>query len=221
MLKAGTPVITMLVLFAAGMDHPRRDLIGSVIVITVGCALSAEGEVAFNWIGFTLMFLSELAEALKVVATQHLLTSNRVKFEVHETLLYISPAAFFWMMVAASFLEIPRFVQMTDLSEQLRKNGMYIALSGFLGFAVNFLTLGAIRHTSSLTFKVLGQGKNVAVVLGGVVFFKNIVTQLQALAYAISVLGFLWYQRAQQQPTKHHTSPPPTSSDSSANGRDK
>ena len=159
MLKAGTPVVTMLVLFAARMEQPRRDLVLSILVITIGCALSTEGEIAFNWIGFCLMFLSELAEALKIVATQHLLTSNKVRFELHESLLYIAPAAFFWMLLSASALEIPRLVQMPYLKEQLSKNAGAVVLSGVLGFLVNLLTLGAIRSTSSLTFKVLGQGK--------------------------------------------------------------
>lgn len=44
--------------------------------------------------------------------------------------------------------------------------------------------------------QVVSQGKNVAVVVGGVVFFGNVVTYLQALGYSVSICGFVLYQRA-------------------------
>lgn len=197
MLKAGTPVVTMLVLFAAGMDKPRRDLVLSVTMITLGCGLAAKGELAFSWIGFILMLLSETAEALKIVAQQYLLTNHRLRFELHETLLYIAPAAFFWMMFYAAFTEFPAAATSSNITaETLMHLAPLLLLSAFMGFFVNFLTLGAVRSTSSLTFKVLGQGKNVAVVLGGIFFFRNVVTELQWLAYSIAIGGFYLYQRA-------------------------
>lgn len=55
MLKASSPITTMLVMFALGMESPRADLILSILVIALGCLLSAMGELHCSGIGMYLM----------------------------------------------------------------------------------------------------------------------------------------------------------------------
>jgi len=77
-------------------------------------------------------------------------------------------------------------------------NPLSFALAATLGFAVNLLSFGVIQTTSSLTYKVLGQLKNVAVVCFSIVIFGSRVSGLQTLGYAISIGGFVLYNRAKQ-----------------------
>jgi hypothetical protein len=64
-----------------------------------------------------------------------------------------------------------------------------------MGFACNALAYGVIRRAGSLTLKVLGTVKNVAVVGAGMALFGDRVALLQAAGYAVSVAGFVSYQR--------------------------
>ena len=66
-------------------------------------------------------------------------------------------------------------------------------LAGSMGFCVNFLSTGVIRHASSLWLKVLGQVKNAALVYGSTLVFFNIVTTIQYVGYGLSLLGFVVY----------------------------
>lgn len=64
-----------------------------------------------------------------------------------------------------------------------------------MGFACNALAYGVIRRAGSLTLKVLGTVKNVAVVGAGMALFGDRVALLQAVGYAVSIGGFVSYQR--------------------------
>ena len=64
-----------------------------------------------------------------------------------------------------------------------------------MGFACNALAYGVIRRAGSLTLKVLGTVKNVAVVGAGMALFGDQVGLLQAAGYAVSIAGFVYYQR--------------------------
>eukprot|EP00123_Amoebidium_parasiticum_P012443 comp21357_c0_seq1/m.29322 comp21357_c0_seq1/g.29322 ORF comp21357_c0_seq1/g.29322 comp21357_c0_seq1/m.29322 type:complete len:370 (-) comp21357_c0_seq1:39-1148(-) len=199
MLKAGTPVITMLVMFAFGLETARRDLINAVNVITIGCAAASWGELDFNIIGFTLIMLSEVCEALKTVATQKLL-GTRFSGPM-EGLYHTCPATFVCLLTVAAYHELPRFLEEDGAAPVLAKPHLFV-LAGSLGFIVNLLTMEVIKRTNSLTFKIVGQGKNVAVVCLGVALLGNQITGLQMGAYAISIAGFFMYQKAMENKNK-------------------
>lgn len=76
-LKAFTPVITMGALFLAGLETPTARLVASVVVIAIGTAIAAAGELNFSLLGVVIMMLSEVFEAARLVLTQKLLTGLR------------------------------------------------------------------------------------------------------------------------------------------------
>ena len=71
-----------------------------------------------------------------------------------------------------------------------------------MGFGVNYLTLGVIKATSGLTFKVMGQVKNAVVILLAVIIFGNPVTAIQLFGYTLSIVGFFVYQKGKIQQQK-------------------
>jgi drug/metabolite transporter (DMT)-like permease len=54
-LKALSPVFTLTVLSMFGLEKPTLPLIGSVMVIAVGTAIAATGEIQFSWPGTIMM----------------------------------------------------------------------------------------------------------------------------------------------------------------------
>ena len=65
MLKAGTPVVTMLVLLWSGLQPPTRGMVSAVVVITAGIASASFGEVAFSAVGAALMAASSWSRSAR------------------------------------------------------------------------------------------------------------------------------------------------------------
>lgn len=73
MLKAFTPIITMVTLFLFRMETPTKNLIASVVFIAFGTLLASLGEGSFSVIGVVIMMSSEVFESVRLVMTQVLL----------------------------------------------------------------------------------------------------------------------------------------------------
>ena len=199
MLKACVPAVTLFVMFCAGLERLDAKVLAGVAVLTVGTTLSAYGEIDFKWVGVVMMVTSEFCEAIRMAVLQYLL--GNLKFELIEGLYWFSPASLFCLFIGIVWLELPAFMSENGVRKIMESPGLYIC-AALLGFCVNYLTLGVIKSTSGLTFKVLGQAKNTAVILISVMVFGSQVTSLQILGYTISMAGFYVYQTAKMEQQK-------------------
>lgn len=78
MLKAFTPAITLLMLFALRIESPTLAEIACVVIITVGTAGTTRGEVALSPIGLAVQLGANFAEAARIVLSQQLLAEKRM-----------------------------------------------------------------------------------------------------------------------------------------------
>lgn len=76
-LQAFTPIVTMLVLFAAGLETLTVRLVTALALVTFGTALASLGEVNLSLVGIACMLASETFEAVRLVMTQILLVEHK------------------------------------------------------------------------------------------------------------------------------------------------
>ena len=76
-LKAFTPIVTMLVLFVAGLETLTLRLVTALALVTFGTALASLGEVNLSFVGIACMLASETFEAVRLVMTQILLVEHK------------------------------------------------------------------------------------------------------------------------------------------------
>eukprot|EP00892_Ulva_mutabilis_P012165 jgi/Ulvmu1/9320/UM050_0069.1 len=204
MLKAFTPVITMLGLFLVSLETPTSPLIASVCIIAAGTALAGYGELHMSVAGMLIQLVSESAEAGRLIMTQTLLQG--LSFHPIESLLYIAPASVAWMLVVAAVAEFPEIVQNGGLTILVQHAPLFF-LAASLGFVVTTLAFFTIQLCGSLTLKVLGTVKNATLVAFCVIFLGEQVTGIQGLGYSVSMAGFTWYQLVKMG---GRPSPPPS-----------
>lgn len=193
MLKAFTPVVTMLFAFLFKLEHPSLLLVSAVALITAGVAVASWGEGAFSITGVTSMAGSMVCEALRLVLTQSLV-SKRAMHPV-QTLAYLAPAATMWMLLLAGLTEALAIHQHQALYDVLKHPTMLLA-SAAAGFGSNAMAMLVISISGALTLKCLGLAKDVGLVCFGVVMLGEVVSRTQALGYSISLLGFMLYNAA-------------------------
>jgi hypothetical protein len=204
MLKAWTPILTMLGLWLVGFSTPSRRLVLAVCCIAAGTALSSAGEVNLSYTGVVYMLVAESMEAARLVMTQVLLTD--MDFHPLEALMYLAPACFTWLALGSAFTELPSMLDAGAWAAVAAKPAHFAAAAA-MGFAVNAAAYCVIQTASSLTLKVLGVVKNTIVVCLGVVFLKESVTFVQAVGYSASISAFVWYQKLMAQSQSSLTNP--------------
>ena len=190
MLKSFTPVIIMLTGYMANIESPTFPLVVSVVVISLGTAITCTFSLEYNVMGLFIMFMSELTEAIKLIFTQFFL--QQVKMGVIETQLVIAPASAFWLFLASAFYEMPTMYDYGAYHKLLRYAPIFLA-AAIMGLGVNFLSNTVIQFTSSLTMKILNVARNVITILIGIVFYSEIVGMNEAIGYFIALFGFAGY----------------------------
>mmetsp|Transcript_23114 Transcript_23114/g.25323 ORF Transcript_23114/g.25323 Transcript_23114/m.25323 type:complete len:345 (+) Transcript_23114:184-1218(+) len=193
MLKSFTPVIIMLTGYLANIDIVTLPVCISVLVISAGTATTCSGTPHLNLMGIFIMFLSEFAEAIRLVITQFFL--QQLKFGVIESQYVLAPASAFWLFSASLFLEFPTMYEKGSFQVVLENPGTFL-VAACTGIGVNFITYFVIQYTSSLSMKILGTVRNIMMVVIGVLFYQEIITSSQAFGYTISLAGFVAYNLA-------------------------
>ena len=191
MLKAAVPAVTLVVMFSAGLEKLHRTTLTGVVIVTLGTLIATYGEVKFSLIGLMMMMLSEVCEALRMAFYQYLL--GNLKFDMIEGLYVMGPASLAFLWVGIAIFELGDFI---------RDGGVYIMLgapfhflcAALMGFCVNYLSLAVVAAMGGVGFKVMGQAKNAAVILGAMLIFRNPVTGIQVVGYLTSIVGFFVYQ---------------------------
>jgi hypothetical protein len=196
MLKSAVPAVTLVVMFTAGLERLHGMTLLGVGFVTCGTLLAAWGEVRFSTVGVIMMLGSEFAEAIKMAFFQYVL--GNLKFDLIEGLFIMMPASVLFLMIGIWVLELEDFVAKDAVDIILQIPHYFIAAS-LMGFTVNLLTLGLVKCTSGLSFKVIGQVKNAVVVMLAVLLFGNPITSIQVFGYSSSVIGFYIYQKGKTQ----------------------
>ena len=97
MLKALMPVAVFLVAVLLRTEALKFRTLGIMILISVGVAITAVGQININIAGLLFQLFGIVAEALRLVLTQVLLQSKGVKMNPITSLYYISPACFIFL----------------------------------------------------------------------------------------------------------------------------
>jgi drug/metabolite transporter (DMT)-like permease len=190
MLKAFTPVTTMLCGFMFGLERASAKMIAAVSCICLGVVVSSYGEVNFSWFGVVAMLTSVGSEGLRLVMMQHLLAAKQ--FHPLEAWMYLAPACTIWLVLLIGVFEIHHINDQHGL-DIIVQHHWYFVFAALAGFAVNTLAMLVIKLASALTLKVLGICKDIGLVMAGVMLLGEHVTMLQVAGYSVSLLGCSCY----------------------------
>lgn len=204
MLKAFTPVSTMLCGFLFRLEQPSARLIAAVSCICCGVVVSSYGELNFSWFGVLSMLTSVGAEGLRMVMMQHLLAAK--SFHPLEAWMYLAPACSIWLLLLIGVFEAHHIQDQHGLAI-IGAHGAFFGFAALAGFAVNALAMLVISLASALTLKVLGICKDIGLVVSGVALLGEHVSGLQVAGYSVSLLGFGAYNYVKA--TMAAAAPPP------------
>lgn len=195
-LKAFTPGLTLLIGVLCGIERISLPLAASVTMIAAGtgaAVLIESGTPAFHLVGFLSFFVSSLTEAARVIGAQILLDGER--YNSAEALVYVSGPSGLLLLTCSALFEGDAVA--ARLPVVLTQHPSVLLAPCIASGLVNLTCFAAIQTTSSLTFKVAGCLKNLAVVWYSVAAHGDVVSPYQTGGYALSMAGFFLYAQVQ------------------------
>lgn len=187
MLKAFNPVGILLISFAFKIQEPNARLLAIVLMISLGCALAAYGEVHFELIGFVCQCAAIAFEASRLVMIQILL--HGMKMDPLVSLHYFAPVCAIINACVLPFIE--GFAPFRDL----HKVGLLVLFSNAgIAFALNVAAVFLISVGSGLILTLAGVLKDILLISASVIAFGTQITAIQVFGYAISLAGLVTFK---------------------------
>ncbi|KAF4992021.1 hypothetical protein FGRMN_7475 [Fusarium graminum] len=189
MLKSTGPVFTLIASWVWGVAQPDSKTFGNIMLIVAGVALASFGEIEFSWWGFIFQMCGTIAEAVRVVMIQVMLSAEGLRMDPLVGLYYYAPVCTLLNLVVVFFSEGPRF-KWEDAAHA--GYGMLFA-NASLAFILNIISVVLIGKTSGLVMTLSGILKSILLVAVSVVIWSTNISLLQTLGYAIALLGLVLY----------------------------
>ncbi|EMR65815.1 putative duf250 domain membrane protein [Eutypa lata UCREL1] len=190
MLKATNAVATLLATWAFGMAVPNLKVLFNVSAIVIGVAIASFGELKFNLVGFIYQVAGIIAEALRLVMVQRLLSSAEFKMDPLVSVYYYAPACALVNGVVTLFVEAPRMTM-----DDFYSLGVFTLIANALvAFLLNVSVVLLIGKTSAVVLTMSGVLKDILLVVASMAIFGDPVTGQQYAGYSIALAGLVYYR---------------------------
>ncbi|KAG7418247.1 putative sugar phosphate/phosphate translocator [Fusarium oxysporum f. sp. rapae] len=195
MLKSTGPVCTLVASWVWGVAQPDSKTFGNIMLIVAGVAISSFGEIEFSWWGFIFQMCGTIAEAVRVVMIQVMLSAEGLRMDPLVGLYYYAPVCTLMNMVVVLFSEGPRFKW-----EDAAQAGYGVLLANAcLAFFLNVISVFLIGKTSGLVMTLSGILKSILLVAASVVLWGTHISLTQTLGYAVALMGLVLYSIGYEQ----------------------
>ncbi|XP_057775654.1 probable sugar phosphate/phosphate translocator At1g12500 [Salvia miltiorrhiza] len=198
-IGATTPFFTAIFAFLITCKTESAEVYAALVPVVLGIVLASNSEPLFHLFGFLMCVGSTAGRALKSVVQGLLLTSEAEKLHSMNLLLYMAP------MAAVILLPFTLYIEGNVLAitvEKSRVDGFMVFLlmaNATVAYLVNLTNFLVTKHTSALTLQVLGNAKAAVAAVVSVLIFRNPVTVMGMMGFAITVMGVILYSEAKKR----------------------
>ena len=192
MLKASTPVATLVVSFCFGLERPSYRLFAYILLVSSGIFVSCISQVHPSVPGVVLQLSAICAEAVRLCLVNSLLTSRGLRLSPIASLYLIAPICAACLLPPWALFEAPRLSHRG--LEAFRAVGpLVFAANLCLAFVLNLATMALIKATSALTLNVAGVVKDLLLISYSVAISGAKVSPIQFTGYAVAFVGVTAY----------------------------
>ncbi|KAK4260495.1 hypothetical protein QN277_003597 [Acacia crassicarpa] len=198
-IGATTPFFTAIFAFLITCKKESAEVYLALLPVVFGIVVASNSEPLFHLFGFLICVCSTSGRALKSVVQGILLTSESEKLHSMNLLLYMAPMAALILLPFTLYIE-GNVAAITV--EKARGDPFIIFLligNATVAYLVNLTNFMVTKHTSALTLQVLGNAKASVAAVVSILIFKNPVTVLGMMGFAITIMGVVLYSEAKER----------------------
>lgn len=198
-IGATTPFFTAIFAFVITCKKESAEVYLALVPVVLGIVLASNSEPLFHLFGFLMCIGSTAGRALKSVVQGLLLTSEAERLHSMNLLLYMAPMAAMILLPFTLYIEGNVFAV---TAEKARGDGFMVFLlvgNATVAYLVNLTNFLVTKHTSALTLQVLGNAKAAVAAVVSVLIFRNPVTVMGMMGFAITIMGVVIYSEAKKR----------------------
>lgn len=189
MTKALMPGLVYVCGVSFGMEKLTKLTSFNMVIIAIGVAIAAYGEIDFVWIGVIEQLSALVFEAVRLMLVQVLITRQGYGMNPIQSLYYVSPACGVCLLLPFIFVELPEIMADTMLVIDYPM----LLLNAITAFALNLAVFLLIGKTSALTMNIAGVIKDWMLIFASQHLFGNTVSFLNYVGYVIAFLSVGMY----------------------------
>ncbi|KAI0166876.1 TPT-domain-containing protein [Hypoxylon sp. FL1284] len=190
MLKAAAPVVTLLVGWLWGVEHPTWLKFFYITIIALGVVMASAGEIHFSWPGFVYQVAGILLESVRVTMIQSLVSAEGLSMDPLVSLYYYAPVC----AVTNFVLSLASGWSTIEWTHAAEVGFWMLLLNAVVAFLLNVSSVLLIGKTSGLILVLTGIFKNILLVVAAVAIWGTPITSLQLVGYTLALFGMLLYQ---------------------------
>jgi drug/metabolite transporter (DMT)-like permease len=190
MLKACLPVLVLFVSIAFGVAKFERQLLWSILVISIGVILVTEGQVDMSLPGLILQSVSLVFESVRLVMIEVLLKQKGIQLNPITTLYYVAPVTLLCISIPAAMFE---FSNLDKIISMVTGSPLIFLANCSLAFLLNLAVFLIIGKTSALTMNIAGISKDIIVIGISTVMFAAPLYMKSIVGFGIVIVGVSLY----------------------------
>ncbi|KAI0521688.1 triose-phosphate transporter family-domain-containing protein [Xylaria bambusicola] len=189
MLKAFSPVAVYIISCISGAAALNAAKCLDIALISGGVVIATYGWSEPSAVGTLLQIVAVIADAVRLVLMQRILSTYDMNLEAFEMLYYLAPLSTLTGLLASLGLPFP------SISE-IQGAWIYVMGSCVLSFCLNMIGFSVIKKTSSLTLSVCGILKDIGLIVLSLVLWKDEITVVSCVGYGTTLLGIMHYRHS-------------------------
>jgi len=206
--------IVVMVYFWSVVSSVERFGFGQLMIllgILVATAMATEGQVQFSAVGFSLQFAAMFSESIRAVLQSTLMSGNgTLKFDPLSYLLVVSPVCIVYLVITLLIghqaMHLGAFA-IPSVAQVLMHWPMLLG-SAFLAFLLSFLLACMFTLASPVSVVLSGIARDIIIVGGGALIFREMITLQQAVAFSIQIVLIGFWSSTKLYPGKFSNGPP-------------
>jgi len=189
-MKEGNVIVVFLISCAIGLQHLTRMRLLVIVWVIVGSSMAVSGELAFSMTGFMYQATSQVAECLRMVMGEIVLSGR--KLDPLTYTFFLAPVCLVVLLCANALQWNPSII-----SDFVHWWPLLI-INALVAFVLNLLVAAVIKECSAVGFVLAGLTKDIAIVVASCIAFGEQVTPQQVMAFTLTLasVGFWSYMKA-------------------------
>lgn len=186
-MKEANVVLVFTLSALAGLQAFNRQRSFVIAWVILGSCLCVSGELNFVFVGFVLQGVSQLAECMRVVVAELVLTGNDFKLDSLSYTFFVAPVCLLVLIVGNIF------TWDGSILNALAVWWPYLIPNACLAFCLNVCIAKVITETSAVGLVINGVVKDIALVVFSSIVYHDSITQKQWLSFLVTLSGvFFW-----------------------------